>query len=373
MQIETTRPSVPRSLPHLSSTRWRSSLAAGVLLTALGCGSSAPVRPEAHASESTTGSEPVQQRTPPPSASSFEMNPHAEAELTLGDRAEVPGTGVSLRAPVGSRRATVGAGFVHPRGHFRIIVAAVNGDEDLLRLFVESLREGTVVSETEDLSINGHPARLVVDTQPDGSVELERVWAFFRDGDHAMAVVGAYPSNRSDRLRGVVREAVLSTEWDPNVTIEPERAAGFHLTPPAGLAPAPQVVSTVTYVEPGSELSPESGRPTLLVVPLPIDVPETERDAACGEILHAIGPVEEERVTSRADIATENVRGCEVFGSETITEPTEGGPTELATYAAIVFLGDSSYLVAGCVDAANREAWSPRFSEATRTVQAVPR
>ncbi len=294
-------------------------------------------------------------------------------EFPLDDRTDVPGTGVSMRAPRGSDPAPVGAGFIHGRRRVQILVAVASGTDELLGGFIGSLSANAEEVESEEVEIGGHTAHLVIDTQENGDVELERVWILVREGDHAMAVVGAYTSDRSERLRGLVRASVLSTEWDAAATIEPERAVGFHLTAPDGLVAEPQVVNTLTYAAPGAGMSPASGRPAMLLVPIPIQVPESQRDDYCEEILLQAGPVGEDTVVSRAEIETETMEGCEVFGTQEIPEPIEGGPTELATYAAIVFLEDASFMVAGFVDAAERDAWAPRFSAAARTVGPVAR
>jgi hypothetical protein len=294
-------------------------------------------------------------------------------EFPLDDRTDVPGTGVSMRAPRGSDPAPVGAGFIHQRRRVQILVAVARGSEEMLDGFIGSLSAGAEEVESEDLTIGGHPAHLVIDTQENGEVELERVWILVRDGDHAMAIVGAYTSDRSERLRGLVRASVLSTEWDANATIEPERAVGFRLTAPDGLVAEPQVVNTLTYAAPGATMSPASGRPAMLLVPLPIQVPAAQRAEYCEQILLQAGPVGEDTVVSRAEIESDGVEGCEVFGTQEIPEPLEGGPSELATYAAIIFLDEASFMVAGFVDAAERDTWTPRFSAAARTVGPVAR
>lgn len=346
----------------------------------LGCGGSTPASGSSTTASATsddsteTGHRHRRRRRASTSGSETATADAEDApEFPLDDRTDVPGTGVSMRAPRGSDPAPVGAGFIHERRRVQILVAVANGSDEMLSGFVGSLSAGAEEVESEDVTIGGHPAHLVIDTQENGEVELERVWILIRDGDHAMAVVGAYTSDRSERLRGLVRASVLSTEWDADATIEPERAVGFRLTAPDGLVPEPQVVNTLTYAAPGGGMSPASGQPAMLLVPLPIQVPAAQRDEYCEEILLQAGPVGEDTVVSRAEIETETMQGCEVFGTQEIPEPIEGGPTELATYAAIVFLDGASFMVAGFVDSAQRDTWAPRFSAAARTVGAVPR
>lgn len=347
------------------------SLSLLIVAVLLGCGGTAPAASTTDSS-STSGDDAADtghrhRRRRRASTSDSDASADAE-EFPLDDRTDVPGTGVSMRAPRGSDPAPVGAGFIHQRRRVQILVAVASGTDEMLEGFVGSLSAGAEEVESEEVTIGGHPAHLVIDTQESGEVELERVWVLIRDAGHAMAVVGAYTSDRSDRVRGLVRASVLSTEWDSSATIEPERAVGFRLTAPDGLVAEPQVVNTLTYAAPGTSMSPASGRPAMLLVPLPLQVPAAQRADYCEQILLQAGPVAEDTIVSRAAIETDTIEGCEVFGTQEIPEPTEGGPSSLATYAAIVFLDTASFMVAGFVDATQRDTWTPRFSAAARTV-----
>jgi hypothetical protein len=308
-----------------------------------------------------------------------EASDAGDDELPLDPPTVVPGTGVTLRPPLGSRPLPVGAGFVHARRRIQMVVATARGDEAVVHGVEASLGADADELSHEDVTIGGRPTRLVVDTQMAGDIELERVWIFTRStaaegGDRALAIVAAYQSDRSERLRPLVRAALLSTVWDTSTPIEPERAVGYHLvTPPEGLVAEPQVVSTLTYAVPGSTPTPASGNPALLVVPIPMQIPAAQRVSACEQILVQAGPVSADTITSRATITMEDATGCEVFGTQTLEHPAEGGPSEIATYAALIFVGDASFMVAGFVDARERETWAPRFSAAARTVAPVPR
>ena len=355
------------------------SLAVAALLLGCGGGAAAATPPATAASSGGDTEEPSEHHHRRSHHGSHggddAADEHAEAdeEFPLDAIVEVPGTGVSMRAPRGSARSPVGAGFIHERRRVQILVAVAHGAPELMAGFEASLSADAEEVESEDVTIGERTGHLVIDTQDTGQLELERVWVLVRDGDRAMAIVGAYQSDRSERLRGLVRASVLSALWDADATIDPERAVGFRLTPPDGLVAEPQVVNTLTYTIPGGAPSPSSGQPALLVVPIPIQVPATERDDYCEQILLQAGPVSEDSVVSRAEIATETMEGCEVFGTQEITTPTEGGPSALATYAALVFLENASFMVAGFVDARERDTWTPRFSAAARTVGPVAR
>lgn len=295
-------------------------------------------------------------------------------ELPLDEATLVEGTGVTVRPPRGSQPLPVGAGFVHVRRRIQMVVAVAQGDEDVRRAVADSLGADADELSHEEVTIDGRATRLVVDSQMMGDTELERMWILMTDGDRAMAIVAAYLADRSERLRPLVRASLLSTHWDTTVALEPERAVGFRLaTPPEGLVVEPQVVSTLTYAPPGMAPTPASGHPALLVVPVPMQLPADQRTAACERILLQVGPVSEDTVTARSTIDEEGTTGCEVMGAQELDAPTAGGPSEIATYAALVFVGDAPFMVAGFVDAAQRETWLPRFSAGARTVGPTPR
>lgn len=300
-------------------------------------------------------------------------------DLPLDPPSLVAGTGVTLRAPRGSSSLPVGAGFLHAHRRIQMVVAVAQGDEAVLHGVEASLGADADELSHEDVTINGRPARMVVDSQMAGDIELERVWILMRStaaegGNRAIAIVAAYLADRSERLRPLVRASLLSTVWDTTAPIEPERAVGYRLaTPPEGLVAEPQVVSTLTYAMPGTTPTPASGNPALLVVPIPMQIPAAQRSTACEQILLQAGPVSEDSVTRRATISMEDATGCEVYGTQTLEDPTPGGPTEIATYAALLFVGDASFMIAGFVDSRQSATWAPRFSAAARTVIPVAR
>lgn len=298
----------------------------------------------------------------------------AADELPLDEPTPVPGTGVTVRPPRGSVALPVGAGFMHARRRIQMVVAVAQGDEGVLHGVEASLGADADELSHEDITIAGRSARLVIDSQMAGDIELERQWILVRDGDRAMAIVAAYLADRSERLRPLVRAALMSTEWDTTVALDPERAVGFRLgAPPEGLVAERQVVSTLTYAMPNTAPTPASGNPALLVVPIPMQIPAAQRAQVCEQVLLQAGPVSEDTVTSRAAIDADGVVGCEVFGTQELDSPVAGGPTEIATYASILFVGDASFMVAGFVDARQRATWAPRFSAAARTVAPVAR
>ncbi len=284
-------------------------------------------------------------------------------EFPLDEAALVPGTGVTLRAPRGSEPMPVGAGFIHRRRRMQILVIATEGPA----LLHESVRRGVSESateevETEDVEIDGEEAELHVDRQENGQLELERVWVYFRRGARSVLAVGAYAADRSERLRGLVRASLVTLSVDRETPIDPETALGFRLATTEGMAVDRSTSGNLTYGVPGA-VPGETGyeSPTLHVAPVPIDVPADARTAQCSTILEQIGPIQGDGADTRETISGDDLVGCEIVGHN--AEPA------LATYAALLFRGDATFIVFGAVVEASRQPWIERFRAAARSVQ----
>jgi hypothetical protein len=295
----------------------------------------------------------------------------ADEEFPLDAPAVVPGTGITLRPPRGSDLLPTGAGFVHTRRRIQILVAETAGPASLIASFREQLlADAEPEGEPETITLSGVEATLGVDRQESGEVELERVWLYAQEGNRAVAVIGAYVSDRSERYRGLVRAALTSAAWDRALPIDAEQALGFGLTV-EGLVLDRSSSSPLVYGLAGAAVPPSPAEPRLFVMALPVAVPASQRSEVCEALLLQAGPVGEDSVQDRHDIETDELEGCEVEGLQENEDPDEGEPESATTYAAVLFHDDGVFMVAGLVDAALRETWIGRFREASRTLHRV--
>lgn len=332
---------------------WVAPLSASLLLSA--CGSSNAATPAA--TTATSGGE-ARART----ASS--------EDLPLDPMADVPGTGVSIRAPRGSEPNPYGAGFVHRARRVQIIVAAARGSAEVMQAFRAGVEVDAESLSTEEVEIAGRPTTLHIDHQESGDVVVERVWAIVETGDRAMVVGGMYDAERSERLQELVRASVLSAAWDPMLPLDPEAALGYRLTAPEGLVLERSTTGSVTYGVEGQMVPPQLGSPTVFLMALPGTIPLSQRDEACEQILVQAGPIPDERVRTRARFDTDSLEGCELTGWQE-NERADGTTRRLATYAALIFMADEMFMVAGVSAEEDKETWLPRFAEAARTVRAT--
>lgn len=293
-----------------------------------------------------------------------------EEEFPLEDRAAVAGTGVSLRAPRGSDPMPTGSGFVHARRRIQVLVAEAQGPDEVLDGFRETLTtEGIPEIDNETVTISGREATFGIDRTETGDVEIERVWVMVREGDRAMAVVGAYLAERSERYRGLVRASVLSAEWDPSLAIDAEQATGFGMEV-EGLVLDRTATTPVTYAPAGAAVPPSPTDPRLFLLALPVNIPPADRDDVCEQLLLQAGPVDEDHVETRGEIETDELGGCEVTGLVTPSEAADDD-TEVAAYAAVVFHDDGIFLVAGLGGSTEGPMWMERYAEAARSLHRV--
>jgi hypothetical protein len=283
---------------------------------------------------------------------------------------ECLGTGVSIRPPRGSEPNPHGAGFVHRARRIQIIVAAARGSAEVIAAFHAGVEVDAESLSTEEVEIAGRPTTLHIDHQESGEMLVERVWAIVETGDRAMVVGGMYDAERSERLQGLVRASVLSAQWDPMLPLDPETALGFRLTAPVGLVLERSTTGSVTYGREGEMVPPRLGSPTVFLMALPGTIPMSQRDDACEQILVQAGPIPDEHVRTRGRFETEAFEGCELTGWQE-NEQADGTTGRLATYAALIFMADDMFMVAGVVADEDKETWLPRFAEAARTVSTV--
>lgn len=289
-------------------------------------------------------------------------------EFPLDAPTPVPGTGVTLRAPRGSEPVPYGAGFVHRTRRLQLMVASADGPPELIANVLEGMAQGAEEVEHEEVSVAGRTATLHVDQQEQGDIVLERVWLTLTEGSRAVVVAGAYDAERGERLRGLVRASLLTLAWDPTTPLDPEVAVGFRVDVPEGLTLDRSSTNSVTYGLPGAAMPPTPGSPALFVLPVGVQVPESQRDEACAAILAQAGPVPDDQVRTRSTIRQGELEGCEVTGFQDAELP-DGSELSLATYAAVVFQGDATLLVAGMARDSERDTWLPRFAASARTVR----
>ncbi len=286
------------------------------------------------------------------------------ADFPLGQRVIVPGTGVSIEPPRGSERSAVGSTLIHRRRRIQIVIAAAEGDLSVHQQFRQGLLGDAEEIESEEIEVGGLPATLIVDRMDQGQVQLERVWLLVRNGTRSAAAMGVYAADRSETMREYLRASVRTMAVDPSVPIDPEVALGWRVEPGTGLTLVRAASTNVSYSSNGQP-PPGVGEPMLLLMPVPIDVPASERAGLCPQILGQLVQ------SASTDARHETIEAGEVTGCDMSATTTEA--PRLDTYAALVFRGDSAFMVVASATTAPRSPWPARFRAAARTLAPVER
>jgi hypothetical protein len=344
------------------------------------CGGARPIRSDDALSEEGEGGERGARRAPRGHASAdgeeeeeeapAEEDPEVAAEraeladFPLDARVAIPGTGVSVEPPRGSERSAVGSTLVHPRRRIQLVIAAAEGDLSVHQQFRTGLRGEAEEIESEEIQIGGEPATLVVDRMEQGEVQLERVWVILRNGTRSAAAMGVYAADRAETMRDYLRASVRTIQVDPAVALDPEAALGWRVEPTEGLQLVRAASTNVSYSANGAPPA-GVGEPMLLLMPLPIEVPASERAGICPQILAQLVQ------TSSADAQQATIEAGDVTGCDTSATTTDA--PRLTTYAALVFRGDAAFMIVASANHAPRSPWLARFRATARTLQPVAR
>jgi len=285
--------------------------------------------------------------------------------LGLGEATAVPGTGVTLRPPLGSEPMPFGGGFVSRRSRVQLSVVVAQGGEELL----EAMRTGGSGEAPEpdaedEVTLAGVDARIGRDRVQTQAGVLERMWLMAHDGSRALGVIAMYEAERAEAYRGGIREALESVEWDREATIDAAAALGIQLGPIEGMELSRRSTANVVYLPPGSPFPPEPNTPVLTVSPLPMAVPPDQVARACPQIAARLVPAPSADVELEGVIDDGSLPGCERLA----LMDTESGD-RVATYAGLVFHEGAPLLVTASVAADDVETWQPRFASAARSVQ----
>ena len=285
--------------------------------------------------------------------------------LELGELTEVPGTGVSMRAPANAQPMPFGAGFLSLRERVQITVAVVEGGEEVL----EAIRTGgdprapqPVAQEEHEVA--GQAGRIGRDEVRTSQGVLERQWLLVHDGSRGLGIVATYEQDRADGYRGTIRQALSSVEWDREVELDPSAALGIDVGPVEGLEPSRRSTANLVFLVPGEPYPPEPSQVVLTVSPLPMRIPEERAMGICPRLAAQLLPAPDDDVSHEADVEGGELRGCERVASAELPD----GSGRVAAYAAVLFHEGTPILVTASVPADQMDTWQPRFNGAARSV-----
>lgn len=340
-----------------------------LLLAACGGANNAPVEnagdvEDEEDEDSAVDEEPEPDESEQESFVDAAMLRQANEPIALGEPVELAGTGVRMRAPEGAQPMPFGAGFLSVRDRIQISVVVVVGASSM----IEAVRTGGQANAPEpldeaEITVSGADGRVGRDRIRIPNGELERGWMLAHDGSRGLAVIGTYEASRSSVAWAMMQEAFASIEWDRTATLDAARALGIEVARVEGLTPSPSTTANVVLLGRGVSFPPEAGQPVVTISPLPMQLASENNAEVCTTLVSRILPVPADRVEQEGAIEGGPLPGCERLA----TAETEDGP--IATYAAVLFSGNTPILVTGSVEAAQLRRWRARFASAARAVR----
>jgi hypothetical protein len=308
----------------------------GLVLLALGCRAPASL-PDA---------------APPPAPASAPERPASALE-------PVAGTRVSLAPPAGFFRAAAFAGYEDPASGCALLVLELPGPlpgDPLAGLAALALgEEGFVLLDREPRGMGAHAGTLLHLRLTAGGAELERwLWAFGSESESAL-VAGTCRAELSERWSQALRDAVLSSVWEPGRAPQPRAGLGFRLGPLGDLKPCGRLGGMALFSAEDAD-----GQPALLA----------------GRTLGPAQPRQREtfartrmlEVESLSDVVIEESRPITLDGLEGLAIVARGrGADDGVDYVldqVMLFDGRTCWLIAGSAAAAERETFLPLFQRA---------
>ena len=277
----------------------------------------------------------------------------------------MPGTGVTLRPPLGSEPMPFGGGFVSRRSRVQLSVVVAQGGEELL----EAMRTGGSGEAPEpdaedEVTVAGVDARIGRDRVQTQAGVLERMWLMAHDGSRALGVIAMYEAERAEAYRGGMREALESVEWDREATIDAAAALGIQLGPFLVEEDEAQARSDEGGVAPACPVARVAKWAGETVSTLAVAGGGDQVARACPQIAARLVPAPSSDVEHEGEIDDGSPPGCDRLA----LRDTESGD-RVATYAGLVFHEGAPLLVTASVAADDVETWQPRFASAARSVQ----
>ncbi|MCA9607439.1 MAG: hypothetical protein KC619_17655 [Myxococcales bacterium] len=287
------------------------------------------------------------------------------ASLEVGEPTEVPGTGVTMRAPANAQPMPFAAGFLALRERVQISVAVVEGEAEVL----EALRTGGDPNAPQPAAeapfeIAGQTGRLGRDEIRTQQGVLERQWLLAHDGTRGLGVIATYEGNRARGYRRPIRQMLESVAWDRAAELDASAALGLDVGPVEGLELSHRSTANLVLLTPNATFPPQPGQVVLTVSPLPARVPEDRAMGICPQLAARFLPAPEDDVTHEADVEGGSLQGCERVATAELPDGTR-----VAAYAAVLFHEGTPILVTGSVAEGDLTTWQPRFTAAAQSVR----
>lgn len=184
-------------------------------------------------------------------------------------RVLVPGTRIRLEPPAGHEPGRGFLGYQWSESAASLIVVEMPGAyAEVARGFdAKAIEKGgmKLVSAT-DAKISGRDARLVHTTQESQGIRFEKWIAIYGDDKRSVLLNAVYPEELAGTFSAPMKAALLGSEWDPDLEVDPFAPLPWTIAKPEGLRFAGNMGTTLAYTEDGEFVQKGKGGAARILV-----------------------------------------------------------------------------------------------------------
>lgn len=291
--------------------------------------------------------------------------------LALPSFGQVPGTHVTLDPPPGFAAATQFPGFQKADAGASIMVTEVPGPITAVAagLTPEGLASrGWTWLDSENVTIGGRPARLVHFTQVALGVTYEKWILAFGTTEQSVIIVGTFPREQADAFRAPVKQSLLSTRWDPTMSVGMLDALPFHIQETSTLRISSRVSNGIVLTNGGVKGPIPADEPLLVVSASVSTVNLSNLEAFAKERL-----AQTQQIKQVQNIAGERVTVNGLAAYELTADALDGrAGTPVRIYQLIADDGGNYFIVQGFVGQRTAAQFLAQFREVARSLRKAP-
>ncbi len=168
----------------------------------------------------------------------------------------IPGTKVSIAAPVDFVPATEFQGFTMPGRGASIVVYEI---QQPMRAYKENFtpeaieQRNLTFAESNRLTVDSYDGLLVRATDATGDLEYEVLMLVFGEIRRSVVLLATYPKRDAFEFRTRVSESLMSAEWDPGLVVPTQEGLPFEIDESSRLKISSRFPDTLIFTEGGRE------------------------------------------------------------------------------------------------------------------------
>ncbi len=289
----------------------------------------------------------------------------------LQDYVSFPSVGVKLRRPPGFDDGENFHGFQQAATQASILIVSMPAAyaEIAGGLTAEQLQtKGMRLIDATDVTVGGGPALLLRASQNANGLEYYKWMLVFGDDETTKLITCTYPVSEPKSLGELLKAAVLSAQYDVEVSPETAPDVGFSLTAAGKMKFTKEMSKLLLYTDDGAFPSRSPENP-LFIAGRSLGAPTTsDKRQYAVQRLFSTASTKISTVTSQQEITIDGLSGYEIIADG---QDSKSG-TLLIVYQVILYDGDFYYLMQGLVGRKRSGEFLPEFKAMVRSFTRVP-